>query len=261
MNFLSEIITLKKARVEASKKLVSFEVLRGRALAVRDHAKPHALREALSQPGINVIAEVKRASPSLGSIKADAKPEVFARAYERGGAAAVSVLTEEDRFKGSLDDLRAVRSAVRLPILRKDFIYDDYQLYEAAEAGADALLLIVAALDQNILEKLLRTTETVLRMDALVEVHTEEEVEIALKAGANIIGVNNRDLRTFNVSLDTSVQLIRGIPASLIAVTESGLRTRDDLTRLERAGYRGFLIGESLMKADDPAAALRTLLS
>jgi indole-3-glycerol phosphate synthase len=261
MDFLSEIITLKKAKLKASKGLLPFEVLSERALAVRDLAKPHALREALSQPGINVIAEVKRASPSLGSIKADAKPEAFARAYERGGAAAVSVLTEEDRFKGSLDDLRAVRSAVRLPILRKDFIFDDYQLYEAAEAGADALLLIVAALDQNVLESLLRTTETVLRMDALVEVHTQEEVEIALKAGANIIGVNNRDLRTFNVSLDTSVQLIRGIPASLIAVTESGLRTRDDLTRMQSAGYRGFLIGESLMKADDPAVALRTLLS
>jgi indole-3-glycerol phosphate synthase len=261
MNFLSEIITLKKVRLEASKRLVSFEVLKERASAVRAHAKPHALREALRQPGINVIAEVKRASPSLGSIKADAEPEVFARAYERGGAAAVSVLTEEDRFKGSLDDLRAVRSAVRLPVLRKDFIFDDYQLFEAAEAGADALLLIVAALEPNNMERLLRTTEAELNMDALVEVHTQEEIEIALKAGANIIGVNNRNLRTFEVSLDTSFELIKRIPASLIAVTESGLRTRDDLTRLQSAGYRGFLIGETLMKADDPAVALHTLLS
>jgi indole-3-glycerol phosphate synthase len=261
MNFLSEIITLKKARLEASKKLVSFELLSERALAVREQAKPHALSEVLSQSGINVIAEVKLASPSLGNIKADAEPEVFARAYEQGGAAAVSVLTEEDRFKGSLDDLRAVRSAVRLPVLRKDFIFDEYQLNEAAEAGADALLLIVAALDQNVLKSLLRTTEAVLKMDALVEVHSREEVEIALKAGAKIIGVNNRDLRTFNVSLDTSMRLIESIPESVIAVTESGLRNREDLIRLQSAGYRGFLIGETLMKADDPAVALRTLLS
>jgi indole-3-glycerol phosphate synthase len=261
MNFLSEIIALKKARLETSRGLIPFDTLKARALAVRDHAQPHALREALSQPGVNVIAEVKRASPSLGSIKADAEPAVFALAYERGGAAAVSVLTEEDRFNGSLDDLRAVRSAVRLPVLRKDFIFDDYQLYEAAEAGADALLLIVAALDRNVLERLLRKTEEELKMDALVEVHTQEEVEIAISAGANIIGVNNRNLRTFNVSLDTSVQLIRGIPASVIAVAESGLRTREDLIGLRSVGYRGFLIGETLMKADDPAGALRSFLS
>jgi indole-3-glycerol phosphate synthase len=261
MDFLSEIIALKKIRLEASKQHVSFDVLRKRALEVRASAPPHALREALRQPGINVIAEVKRASPSLGNIKADAEPEVFARAYEQGGAAAVSVLTEEDRFKGSLDDLRAVRSAVRLPVLRKDFIFDDYQLYEAAEAGADALLLIVAALDEDLLERLLRLTESVLNMDALIEVHTEDEVQIALNAGAKIIGVNNRDLRTFNVSLDTSMRLIESIPASVIAVTESGLRTREDLTRLQSAGYRGFLIGETLMKSGDPAVALRALLS
>jgi indole-3-glycerol phosphate synthase len=261
MNFLSEIIDLKKARLEIAKGLIPLEAQKERALAVRANSKPHVLYETLGQPGINVIAEVKRASPSLGNIKSDAEPEVIAREYERGGAAAVSVLTEEDRFKGSLDDLRAVRSAVRLPVLRKDFIFDDYQLYEAAEAGADALLLIVAALEQNVLERLLRITEAELNMDALVEVHTQEEVEIALKAGAKIIGVNNRDLRTFSVSLDTSMRLIKGIPASLIAVTESGLRTREDLSRLQGAGYRGFLIGETLMKADDPAVALRELLS
>jgi indole-3-glycerol phosphate synthase len=169
-------------------------------------------------------------------------------------------LTEEDRFKGSLDDLRVVKSSVQIPVLRKDFIFDEYQVYEAAEAGADALLLIVAALDDVQLAQLRSITEETLGMDALVEVHTAGEVERALKAGARIIGVNNRDLRTFNVSLETSFLLISSFPPEILAVTESGLRSHDDLVRLERAGFKGFLVGENLMRAPEPGDALRTLL-
>jgi indole-3-glycerol phosphate synthase len=188
------------------------------------------------------------------------EPGRFAEVYETNGAAAISVLTEEDRFKGSLNDLRVVKSSVQIPVLRKDFIFDDYQVYEAAEAGADALLLIVAALNDDQLAQLRSITEETLGMDALIEVHTAGEVERALKAGARIIGVNNRDLRTFNVSLETSFLLISSFPPEILAVTESGLRSHDDLVQLERAGFRGFLVGETLMRAPEPGDALRTLL-
>jgi indole-3-glycerol phosphate synthase len=169
-------------------------------------------------------------------------------------------LTEEDRFKGSLNDLRVVKSTVRIPVLRKDFIFDEYQVYEAAEAGADALLLIVAALNDDQLAQLRSITEETLGMDALVEVHSAGEVERALKAGARIIGVNNRDLRTFKVSLETSFLLISSFPPEVLAVTESGLRSHDDLVQLERVGFKGFLVGETLMRAPEPGDALRNLL-
>jgi indole-3-glycerol phosphate synthase len=193
-------------------------------------------------------------------IKSDADPAKIAAEYEIGGAAAVSVLTEEDRFKGSLDDLRNVRSAVKIPVLRKDFIFDEYQVYESAAAGADALLLIVAALTDEVLLELLRITESNLQMDALVEVHTSQEIERAIKAGARMIGVNNRNLRTFEVSLDTSFELVKVIPSDAIAIAESGLKTRDDLRNLARAGFKGFLIGETLMRSGDPKAALLKLM-
>jgi indole-3-glycerol phosphate synthase len=261
MDVLSEIIASKKARLAQVREVCPPESLRARALAVRERAGRHALRRALEDKGrVNIIAEVKRASPSLGMIRADAEPSEFARRYEAGGAAAISVLTEEDRFHGSLDDLRAVRAAVRLPLLRKDFIFDEYQLYEAAEAGADALLLIVAALDDETLLRLRRMTEDELGMDALVEVHTKEEMQRAAACGANLIGVNNRDLRTFQVSLDTSVELINAAPPAALCISESGLRTPDDLRRLRSLGYRGFLIGETLMRASQPERTLRALL-
>ncbi|HEY9282178.1 MAG TPA: indole-3-glycerol phosphate synthase TrpC, partial [Pyrinomonadaceae bacterium] len=180
-------------------------------------------------------------------------------AYAEGGAAGVSVLTEEDGFRGSLEDLRAARGAVALPLLRKDFIFDEYQIYEAAEAGADAVLLIVAALDDAQLLRLRRLAEDGLRMDALVEVHTADELRRALGCGATLVGVNNRDLHTFKVSLEVSADLARLAPANVLLVSESGLKTRDDLLRLAALGYRGFLVGESLMRAGDPADALRRL--
>jgi len=171
---------------------------------------------------------------------------------------AMSVLTEEDYFAGSLDDLRQVKAAVELPVLRKDFIVDEYQVYESAAAGADAILLIVAALDDELLSRLRRLAEDELGMDALVEVHTSEEMKRAEACGARLIGVNNRDLRTFAVSLETSLSLAREAPSEALLISESGLKHAADLQRLYEAGYGGFLIGETLMRADDPAAALRS---
>ncbi|MCA1643361.1 MAG: indole-3-glycerol phosphate synthase TrpC, partial [Acidobacteria bacterium] len=214
----------------------------------------------LSRDGaLNVIAEIKRASPSKGELRREVDAASRARSYERGGAAAISVLTEEEFFRGSLGDLREVRAAVSLPVLRKDFIIDEWQVYEAAEAGADALLLIVAALDDATLARLLRLTEDGLGMDALVEVHDAGELRRAESCGAKIVGVNNRNLRTFEVSLETSVELARAAETSALLVSESGLRARADLERLGALGFRGFLVGETLMRSDDPETLLREL--
>jgi indole-3-glycerol phosphate synthase len=242
MNVLSEIVARKRERVREAK----------------NRANPHAFRRALQKDGINIIAEFKRRSPSKGVIREGANPSEIARAYEAGGAVAMSVLTEEDYFAGSLDDLRQVKSTVNLPVLRKDFIVDEYQVYESAAAGADAILLIVAALDDERLARLRGLAEDELQMDALVEVHSSDEMKRAVACGAILIGVNNRDLRTFEVSLETSLSLAREAPSEALFISESGLNNSADLRRLYDAGYRGFLIGETLMRAEDPAAALRS---
>lgn len=263
MDFLTEIMALKRERLLEASERCPLEALRARALERRAAAaRTHALRAALKEgAGLNVIAEFKRASPSKGLINGVARPAEVALKYEAGGACAVSVLTEEDRFRGSLEDLSRVREAVRLPVLRKDFIFDEYQLYEAAEAGADALLLIVAALDDGTLARLRSITEEELGMDALVEVHTREELRRAALCGAGLIGVNNRNLHSFEVSLETSVELAKLAHEGATLVAESGLRAAQDLRRLRELGYKGFLIGETLMKASDPEEALRELLS
>ncbi|HSP62440.1 MAG TPA: indole-3-glycerol phosphate synthase TrpC, partial [Pyrinomonadaceae bacterium] len=223
--------------------------------------RAHAFASALANADkINIIAEFKRRSPSKGEIRRDADPVITARAYESAGAAAVSVLTEEDYFGGSLDDLRAAGKAISLPILRKDFVFDEYQVYESAAAGADALLLIVAALDDDTLVRLRRLTEDELGMDALVEVHTADEMKRAAACGAKIIGVNNRNLQTFEVSLETSVQLAPIAPNGAVLISESGIEAAGDIRRLRSIGYHAFLIGESLMRADDPDEALRSFL-
>jgi indole-3-glycerol phosphate synthase len=252
MNILSEIIAKKRERLNASRQALPFD-------QVRRDAPPHAFRDALRPDGINIIAEFKRRSPSKGTIRADANLTEIVQSYEAGGAAAISVLTEEDYFDGSLDDLRAVKSTVNLPALRKDFVFEDYQVYESAAAGADAILLIVAALDDDTLSRLRRLAEEELHMDALVEVHTSDEMKRANAAGATLIGVNNRDLRTFTVSLETSLSLAREAPKTALLISESGLHSAADLQRLRDAGYHGFLIGETLMRADDPADMLRNL--
>ena len=260
MNILAEIIERKQQQLTATKQAVSLETLRDAARNVRRGAIAHALREALSSDHIKIIAEFKRRSPSKGVIREAADPVEIAQEYASAGATAISVLTEKNYFDGSLDDLRAIRGAVRLPLLRKDFIFDEYQLYEAANAGADAVLLIVAALDDARLSSLREIAEEKIGMDALVEVHDEREMKRAGQCGATLIGVNNRDLRTFEVSLDTSLNLARYAPANAVLISESGLKTANDLRRLNNAGYRGFLIGESLMRAESPRQALAELL-
>lgn len=259
MDILSEIMASKRSRLETSKRALPVEELRARALSARATARPHALRNALTSNSINIIAEFKRRSPSKGTIRENADAGTLARSYESAGAAAISVLTEENYFAGSLADLLAVRAQSAIPLLRKDFVFDEWQVHESAAAGADALLLIVAALDDETLARLLRLTEKELGMDALVEVHTREEMERAVAHGATLIGVNNRDLRTFDVSTDTSLQLARFAPAGAVLVSESGL-TPDELPKLRAAGYSGFLIGETLMRAADPARQLRMFM-
>lgn len=207
---------------------------------------------------VNVIAECKRRSPSKGVLAAEYDPVRIASLYEQGGAAAISVLTEPTFFDGALAHLAAVRAAVRLPLLRKDFIVDDYQLFEARAAGADAILLIVAALEQPELAGLQRRAWD-LGLAALVEVHDEEELARAIDAGARLIGVNNRNLRTLQVDVDGSYRLAARIPKDVVGISESGLTSREELEALAAAGYRAFLIGERFMTAADPAAAIRAL--
>jgi indole-3-glycerol phosphate synthase len=256
MDILSQIIADKRLIVESAKRAWSLEQVRATALNARAGAKAYALRQALVGDGINIIAEFKRRSPSKGMIRENADAATIARSYEAAAAAAISVLTEENYFAGSLDDLRAVREEVSIPILRKDFIFDEWQVYESAVAGADALLLIVAALEVETLARMLRLAEDELGMDALVEVHTKEEMETAVAHGAKLIGVNNRDLRTFNVSTETSVELARFAPSNAVLISESGLNP-DEVRKLKVVGYSGFLVGESLMSSEDPEQQLR----
>jgi indole-3-glycerol phosphate synthase len=220
---------------------------------------PRGFRNAIAAPGLQVIAECKRRSPSRGVLRADYVPASIAASYERGGAAAISVLTEPTFFDGDLAHLEAVRDAVSLPLLRKDFVVDEYQLVEARVSGADAVLLIVAALADAEMRRLMRSASG-LGLDVLVEVHDDPELDRALDAGATLVGVNNRNLRTLEVDVDASFRLAARLPAGILAVAESGLRTRDDLNRLAQAGYKGFLIGERLMTTPDPGAALAALL-
>ena len=260
MNRLLEIIATRRQRIVAAKTAMSRDAVERNAHNSRGEAVAHSMWNVLSTgQDVKIIAEFKRRSPSKGTIKAEADPEIFARQYENGGAAAMSVLTEPDYFDGSLDDLRKVRKATKLPILRKDFIVDEYQVYESAAASADALLLIVAALSDFELRNLRQRTEDELGMDALVEVHTADEMHRALDCGARIIGVNNRNLATFEVSLDTSVELAARAGPGTILISESGIETAEDVKRLRGAGYRGFLIGETLMRAGDPAVLITEL--
>ncbi|HEY3104139.1 MAG TPA: bifunctional indole-3-glycerol-phosphate synthase TrpC/phosphoribosylanthranilate isomerase TrpF [Pyrinomonadaceae bacterium] len=259
MDFLSEIIEVKRQRLAAAKARLPLERLRELARQFRA-GRSHRLLEALrNRSRANIIAEFKRRSPSKGKINPQADAQTIATMYESGGAAAISVLTEEDYFDGSLIDLRRIRTATSLPLLRKDFIFDEYQIYESAASGADALLLIVAALDVQSLRKLRELAEDELGIDALVEVHTKDELDRAVNCGARLIGVNNRDLRTFEVSTATSTLLAQVAPHNAILVSESGL-TLDEVRRLREIGYSGFLIGESLMRASDPARAVREFI-
>jgi len=219
---------------------------------------PRDFAAALTRNDVNVIAELKKASPSRGVLRADFDPAALALQFERAGAAALSVLTEEEFFQGALENLRSARKAVQVPALRKDFILDEWQVWESRAAGADSLLLIAAILSDEALRHLLGLARE-LKMEPLVEVHTRDELSRALAAGARIVGVNNRDLRTFEVRLETSLEMIAAIPDDCIAVSESGIRSRDDLGRLRNAGFDAFLVGEHLMQSPDPGATLTKL--
>jgi indole-3-glycerol phosphate synthase len=258
-DLLAAIVAATRARVAAAR-----EREPGHALTRRAEGRRPAgarFRAALAHPGrINVIAECKRRSPSRGVLRAAYDPVAIAREYGGAGAAALSVLTEPTFFDGSLDHLAAVREAVALPLLRKDFIVDEYQLIEAVAAGADAVLLIVAALDDRTLASLHAAAEA-LGLAVLVEVHTDEELDRALAAGAAIVGVNNRNLRTLEVDVALSERLAARLPASVVAVSESGLRTAADVARLGHLGYRAFLVGERFMTSPSPGEALAGLLA
>ncbi len=256
MNVLEEIVARTRQRVAERRRTHPIEDVLGASAPAR---RPFA--DALRRAGVNVIAEFKRRSPSRGLLRGDLTVEATARAYEAAGGAALSILTEQDFFGGSLDDLRAGRNATRrLPVLRKDFIVDTYQVWEARAAGADAVLLITAALDDRELRALMAEAHAA-RLEALVEVHDQGELDRALLAEARLVGVNNRNLKTLDVTLETALALASRIPDEVIAVAESGIRQGADVRRLRDAGYDAFLVGEHLMAAPDPAAALRTLIA
>ncbi len=217
-------------------------------------------RAALTRTRPAILAEIKKASPSQGIFADRFDPASIARTYARGGAAALSVLTDREFFQGSLSDLEAARSAVEIPVLRKDFTIDEFQIVEAAAHGADAILLIAALLGESEMRRF-RELAAGFGIAALVEVHDADELDAALASGAEIIGVNNRNLHTFEVALETSLRLAAKIPAGIVKVSESGIHSSADIRRLSAAGYHAFLVGEHLMKSSDPAAALRELLS
>jgi indole-3-glycerol phosphate synthase len=260
---LSEILDRKREVVTRFRADSASRNLRDRTTAIRANATPHRLLRALesNSRGVKIITEFKRRSPSAGTIRSDMSATDIATRYERGGACAISVLTDEHYFGGSIRDLAAIRASTALPLLRKDFIIDELQIYEAADAGADAVLLIVAALDDSALAKLRAIAEEELGLDAVVEVHTSEELRRAVNAGARIIGVNNRDLRTFRTALETSERLIAEAPPDRIMISESGLRNSESLRRLRTLGFRAFLIGEALMRTPDPEAAVRDFIA
>lgn len=254
---LDSILEGVRADVAAREALVDMTAVKAAAEAA---APPRDVLAALLAPGIAVIAEVKRASPSRGQLAPIADPAKLARAYEDGGARVISVLTEQRRFGGSLADLDAVRAAVSVPVLRKDFIVRPYQIHEARAHGADMLLLIVAALDQPALVSMLDRTES-LGMTALVEVHTEEEADRALQAGAKVIGVNARDLKTLSVDRDCFARIAPGLPSEIIRVAESGVRGPADLLAYAGAGADAVLVGEGLVTSGDPRGSVADLVT
>lgn len=256
---LDHILRAIRARVAAAKRAVDFRDLERRA----ENHIPRGFRRALetkSKSGIAIIAELKKASPSKGLIRPNFCAADLAKDLEAAGAAALSVLTDEEFFQGSLDNLRNASAAVKLPCLRKDFIVDEFQVIEARANCADAVLLIVAALTQSELTSLARRARS-LQLDVLCEVHDEHELQCALDAGCDLVGVNTRDLRTFQVDPQTAFRLAKSLPENVTRVAESGIRSAEDIARLRAAGYQAFLVGESLMRADSPGDTLRGLLT
>jgi indole-3-glycerol phosphate synthase len=254
---LDDIVAGVREDVEAREAALSFDDVKQQAAAVRPARDALA---ALRAPGVGVIAEVKRRSPSRGSLASIGDPAALAAQYQAGGARMISVLTEQRRFGGSLDDLAAVRAAVQIPVLRKDFVLGSYQVHEARVHGADVVLLIVAALEQNVLIGLRERVES-LGMTALVEVHTEEEASRAIDAGARVIGVNARDLRTLEVDRSTFERIAPGLPSDVVKIAESGVRGPLDLIEYAAAGADAVLVGETLVTGSDPRHAVAELVT
>jgi indole-3-glycerol phosphate synthase len=257
---LHEIVAARRQQIAEARARVPLETVQQSAERRHERRDFAGALAADGAPGLpRVIAELKQASPSAGLLRANYRPREIAQSYEAAGAAALSVLTEERFFAGSLTDLIDARDAVGLPVLRKDFIVDEYQVYESVAAGADALLLIVAALSEERVRDFVELSDR-LRIDALVEVHTANELDHALAAGARLIGVNNRNLKTLEVRLETSLRLRERIPQGCVAISESGIKTASDLQKLGAAGYQAVLVGEQLMKAADPGRELAEML-
>ena len=262
-NVLETIVAARRRSLEETRSTIPLERVREMA-EEREERRDFAAalrpsRNSDTSPRVRVIAELKRASPSRGLLRQHYRRREIALSYEAAGASALSVLTEERYFLGSIADLTEVRHAVTVPVLRKDFIVDEYQVYESVAAGADALLLIVAILPQDDLVRLLHLCSQI-RVAALVEVHTEEELHRAADAGAGIIGINNRDLKTLEINLETSLRLRSKIPSGCIAISESGIKSASELWRIRDANFDAVLIGERLMIEQDPGGALRKLL-
>jgi indole-3-glycerol phosphate synthase len=254
--FLESVVERTQADLERRKRALPASELE-RRLGPSRRGRPFS--EALIDEGISLIAEMKRASPSRGPIRPGASVTEIVRAYQEAGARAVSVLTEPNHFGGSLDDLVEARAACDLPLLRKDFLVDEYQLLEARAAGADAVLLIVAALEPDRLNALIGGASD-LGMDSLVEVHDEREIETAIDCGAEVLGINNRDLHSLEVDLGTTFRLLPDVPAGTVVVAESGITRPRHVEELEEAGVDAILVGEALMRAEDPGRAIRELL-
>lgn len=248
------LIAATRGEVEARKREIPVAELEKLIAGSSHEGKPFS--EALVRPGLSVIAEHKRRSPSAGEIRAGSNVTEVVQAYERGGAAALSVLTERHHFGGSLDDLDAARAATGLPILAKNFHLDPYQLYESAAHGADAILIVVASVDENRLSEL-HDEARALDLDALIEVHNEEELERALAIDADVIGINNRDLATFKIDVETTFKLLADVPTGKTVVAESGISNLDQIERLDEAGVDAVLIGEALMRSPDLEEACR----
>lgn len=255
---LDKIIANKKIEIEEQKRNMPFDEVRRLAENVADRRN---FKNALSQNGkVNLIAEIKKASPSKGVIRHDFNPSDIARIYEKNGASAISVLTDEKFFQGNLSFLKIARSITSsIPLLRKDFIIDEYQVYQSALAGADAILLIAAVLEKHNITKLLSIAKQ-LNLDCLVEVHTEEELKKVLETDAEIIGINNRDLHTFKTNLQTTSELMQIIPDDKVVVSESGISSYDDVKFLQKCGVQAILVGESLMASDDIALKIKQLI-
>jgi len=259
-DILSEIVEHKKVEVKAARETLPENHLREEALLPRGNRPFYSRLARPGSSGVNIIAEIKRASPSKGILNADLDPAIMARAYEEGGATALSVLTDRKYFMGSPEDLTVARKATVLPVLRKDFLITSYQLYESAVLGADAVLLIVRILSERQLNDYLALAEE-LNLDALVEIHSMDDLQIAARTGAQLIGINNRNLRSFETNIETAISMVSALRPSQVPVAASGIRKPADIERNLESGIHNFLIGESLVRAPDPGAFIESLLS